>query len=60
MINENGTQRHTMNRQDLQYTYKKLDDFRADLTYSEYLLHKPAFDEIFALIHKCIRNSKRK
>ena len=54
-----GAQRYTMSRTELHYVYKKLDDFRADCMHNEYIQHKAAFDEIFALIHTHIKNTKR-
>lgn len=58
MITENGTQRHTLTRKQLEETYRYLDDYIADCTESEAENNKEHFIAIKSLIHKHIQEAK--
>lgn len=58
MITENGTQRHTLTRKQLEETYKCLDNYIADCTESEAKANKEHFIAIKTLIHKHIQEAK--
>lgn len=52
ITDNNGAKRYTMTNDELYKVYKKLEDFVADCTTTEYIENKSAIDAVFSLIHK--------
>lgn len=54
IIDETGCARYTMRLEELQYLYKRFEDFVADCTQQEYNENKAAITAMYTLIHKHI------
>lgn len=53
-LDSTGARRYTMTLAELQALYKRMEDFIADCTQSEYNENKAAIIAVFSLIHKHI------
>lgn len=54
IIDETGCARYTMRLEELQYLYKRFENFVADCTKQEYDENKESINAVYALIHKHI------
>lgn len=52
IIDQDGSERYTMNLDQLQSLYKRFEDFVADCTKQEYTENKSAIIAVLSLIHK--------